>query len=217
MAIQSLEQCPKCKKYYNAKDGAPCPFCRGEAVESVVRPLGGRPTPALANVISGGPRVGGYPPPAKPVVSGTPSGVPPTVSTPINITPPIISPIADTPIADTPKVDAPKSDIDEGFLCGFLVSSSGEDKGKYFRLFQAKNPIGRQEDGVSPSYAESAYIMYDDKKCVYWIMNGSGRYLVRVNEELLVAPIELKSGDELLIGERRMTFIPVCGEHFNWR
>jgi hypothetical protein len=112
---------------------------------------------------------------------------------------------------------------DSGVIQGWLVSVSGAGRGEYFRIVAEKNLIGGEKGGrVAVFYDQtegegvSGMILCDAEAGAFWLMNGCGRNLVRVNGELLLDAVRLKKGDVLKVGGTELVFAPFCGSEFRW-
>lgn len=108
-------------------------------------------------------------------------------------------------------------------VVGWLVCLSGEHMGKDFRLVQGKNFIGRDpamdiclEHEKTVSRDKHALIVYEPKHHLYFIQSGESRELTYVNEQVVLELRELKAMDEILVGEVRLLFLPLCSDAFNW-
>lgn len=108
-------------------------------------------------------------------------------------------------------------------VVGWLVCLSGEHIGKDFRLVQGKNFIGRDpamdiclEREKTVSRDKHALIVYEPKHHLYLIQSGESRELTYVNEQVVLESRELKAMDEILVGEVRLLFLPLCSDAFNW-
>ena len=231
MPSQNMIRCHVCEKYFDSNKHRSCPYCAdpqnpNQGVE-VSLPFAGtvqsRVSPAPA-----GQYVHTVAMPAAVPVSGPPIAKPAAVPV---YGPPVIKPAAvlgsgplAAPLSAVPLPAAAPSagsayapQPDDGYICGWLVCDKGPKRGGYFRLYQSKNPVGRKEDGFGAWDSECAYILYDDKNYAFWIINGPGRRLVRINGELLTGPQALRKGDRIEIGAWGLVFIPLCTEKFGWQ
>ncbi len=114
----------------------------------------------------------------------------------------------------------------EGFtpVVGWLVCVDGPAEGTDYRIRAGYNYIGRGEnmdicvlgdDNISRD--RHAMIAYDPQEKIYFFGPADGRSIVRKNEKMVMAPVELAAYDILRIGSTKLMFVPLCGEHFNWR
>lgn len=108
-------------------------------------------------------------------------------------------------------------------VVGWLVCIAGNDRGADFRIHPEKNTIGRSEGNdiriakdQTVSRENHATIVYDPKKKNFRILAGGGRGLVYVNDEVIDFSSPLKANDIIELGETKLMFVPLCGEHFDW-
>ncbi len=108
-------------------------------------------------------------------------------------------------------------------VAGWLVCLSGEHTGRDFRLVQGKNFIGRDESmdiclahEKTVSREKHALIVYEPKHHEYLIQSGESRELTYVNDKVILESTILHAMDEILIGEVKLLFVPLCSETFNW-
>ena len=109
-------------------------------------------------------------------------------------------------------------------VVGWLVVVKGPGRGGYKPVYVGMNSIGRDpsqrvcldygDDTISRE--QHAFITYDDEQRRYWVQNGGKSNLVRLGNEALVAPAELKGNDVIRIGKTVLRFYPVCGTDFSW-
>jgi len=90
--------------------------------------------------------------------------------------------------------------------CGWLVCVSGPQRGGYYRLINGKTQI----------CGESCLILFDEAASEFWLLNGRGRDVARLNGALLLGAIRLRKGDALKIGKAEYAFVPLYNEHFMW-
>lgn len=107
---------------------------------------------------------------------------------------------------------------------GWLVCVYGQDKGKDFKIRSEKNFIGRNEEmdicikgDKSVSRRNHCIISYNPKQRNFMIIPGDGTGIVYVQNEAIYSPRTLESFDSIEIGESKFVFVPLCGEHFDWK
>ena len=114
---------------------------------------------------------------------------------------------------------------EKGFdpVVGWLVCIDGPEKGKDYRLQSEKNFIGRAskldvaivgDDGISTQ--NHAIISYKPKNNTFKVMPGESRGLVYLNEEEVLAPMDMKDRDILELGKTKLMFVALCGNGFVW-
>jgi hypothetical protein len=109
-------------------------------------------------------------------------------------------------------------------VVGWLVVIHGPGRGKFAALFDGLNSIGRGADQSTQldfgdeaiSRSEHAYISYDHMSRSFKIQHGGKANLVRLNSAPVLQPIDIKSGDRIIIGRTELAFVPFCGEGFDW-
>jgi hypothetical protein len=119
----------------------------------------------------------------------------------------------------TPKRRNPSQ---PSLVVGWLVALAGSDRGKSFRLTNSKNTIG-SGDGCSVLLTEEALdetpvaaVLFDDTDQSFYLINGMGKNLVRVNGALLRDSVVLKEGSTVTIEKTQLILVPLCSERFNW-
>ena len=108
-------------------------------------------------------------------------------------------------------------------VVGWLLCVDGPEKGRDYRMRSGRNTIGRAENmdiciagDNSISRDRHALIAYDPKKVVFMLQPGDSREMCYVNDEGVYAPVEIKAGDVIELGETKLRFYPACGEDFKW-
>lgn len=108
-------------------------------------------------------------------------------------------------------------------VVGWLVCIEGEHFGEDFRLRTGKNYIGRSEkmdiilrgeDTVSRD--KHVIVLFEPKQSIFLVQPGESKELAYLNEDLILAPQVLKSGDIISVGKARLLFVPFCSKGFNW-
>ena len=109
-------------------------------------------------------------------------------------------------------------------VVGWLVCVEGKDRGRDYRIRSSKNFIGRSErmqicikGDDSISREKHAAIRFNPKKQTFSLLPGESTELVYLNEEVVDVPMELKSYDIIELGQTKLMFVPLCGEHFQWK
>jgi len=108
-------------------------------------------------------------------------------------------------------------------VTGWLVTVSGPDKGKDYRIKAEKNFIGRSDkmdiqivSDESVSRDHHAAVSYSPKSNTFSVYPGKGKGLVYLNEEEVLTPQKLKAFDVIEVGQSKLVFVPFCGEQFRW-
>lgn len=108
-------------------------------------------------------------------------------------------------------------------VVGWLVCVDGKEKGRDYRIHSDNNFIGRSEKmdicirgDETISRENQAIITYDSSDQGYYLSNGDGRSIVRVNDKAVFKTVELKAYDKIMVGKTTLIFVPLCGESFEW-
>ena len=114
----------------------------------------------------------------------------------------------------------------EGFtpVVGWLVCVDGPAEGTDYRIRAGYNYIGRGENmdiciqgDNNIGRERHAMIAYDPQEKIYFFGPADGRSIVRKNDKMVMVPTELAAYDVIRIGSTKLMFVPLCGEHFNWK
>lgn len=114
----------------------------------------------------------------------------------------------------------------EGFspVVGWLVCVEGPAEGTDYRIRAGYNYIGRGENmdicilgDNNIGRERHAMIAYDPQEKIYFFGPADGRSIVRKNDKMVMVPTELAAYDVVRIGSTKLMFVPLCGEHFNWK
>lgn len=109
-------------------------------------------------------------------------------------------------------------------VVGWLVVVDGPGKGSSLEVGAGANAIGRAPGqrlrvdfgDASISRERHATLVYEPRGRRFFLQPGDSRNLAYVGEEVVLAPRELASGDEVSIGETRLRFVALCGPDFHW-
>lgn len=122
-----------------------------------------------------------------------------------------------------PFITVPVGEVIEPVV-GWLVAIDGKLKGKDFSIKGASATIGRgesnkiritEDNGVSREV--NCTIRYDYRRMRYRIVpNTVITNPVRLNDEEIDVPQELRAYDRIEIGNTKFVFVPLCGQQFGW-
>jgi hypothetical protein len=120
---------------------------------------------------------------------------------------------------------APKKDGMDDPVVGWLVVVDGPGKGISVTLGYGMNSIGRSSsDRIALDFGDQqisrtshAVVTYDPRGRKYFVQHGGGKNLTYMGDQPVLTPIELKGGEEILLGETKLRFVPFCGKDFDWR
>ena len=76
------------------------------------------------------------------------------------------------------------------------------------------NQLRQQIEQISRE--NHATVTYDGRHHRFYVQPGASRNLVYVADEPVMVPLELKGGEELLLGQTKLRFVPFCGKDFDW-
>ncbi|MEM6589654.1 MAG: FHA domain-containing protein [Pseudomonadota bacterium] len=107
---------------------------------------------------------------------------------------------------------------------GWLVVVKGPGTGSAFTLFSGVSSIGRGPDQTvalafgdnSISRENHAAIAYDAEQRSFFLGHGGKTNLVRLNNRPVLSTEELRSDDQIRIGETTLRFVALCGAKFSW-
>ena len=109
-------------------------------------------------------------------------------------------------------------------VVGWLVALDGPFKGTDYRIHSDNNYIGRNRNmsicicgDESISKENHASIAYETRNRKFYFTPGTGRNIVRVNDNAIFTTVELKAYDIIELGVTRFVFIPFCGQEFDWK
>ena len=107
-------------------------------------------------------------------------------------------------------------------VTGWLVCMTGDEKGKDFRLHSGKNFLGRGAsmdvmliDDKTIARDKHCSVIYDPKGNRFYL-SPEGDNIVKLNQEVICEPMNLKEGDEITVGETVLRFVPFCKEDLKW-
>ena len=109
-------------------------------------------------------------------------------------------------------------------VVGWLVIVKGPGRGSFQPVFPGMNPIGRdQSQRICLNYGddtisrqEHAFITYDDEQRRFYLQHGGKANLIRVGDQPVLVPTELRPSDIIRIGKTTLRFVPLCGSEFSW-
>jgi len=109
-------------------------------------------------------------------------------------------------------------------VVGWLVVVDGPGRGASLNIGYGNNRIGRAPtENISLDFGDEeisrenhSTITFDGRHRRYYVLPGQGRNLVYVNDQPVMTPLELTGGEELLLGQTKLRFVPFCGKTFDW-
>ena len=108
-------------------------------------------------------------------------------------------------------------------VVGWLVCMEGPDKGRDFRLQAERNFIGRSPgmevcvpSDNTISREKHAAVLFDPKRCSFWVTPGHGTGLVYLNGHIVHAAEQMHAEDVIELGATKLLLVPFCGEKHAW-
>jgi len=109
-------------------------------------------------------------------------------------------------------------------VVGWFVIIEGMGTGEDVKILMGQNSIGRSKNNTicidfgdtAISRDNHAYVIYDPKFNKFIFRNGEGQNLSYLNDQGVYAPVELKRGDIIEMGNTKLRFVSFCDEKFKW-
>ncbi len=109
-------------------------------------------------------------------------------------------------------------------VVAWLVVVEGPGRGAALAVGYGNNRIGRAPaENISVDFGDEeisrenhATLTFDGRHRRFYLVPGQGRNLVYVNDEPVMAPLELKGGEDIMLGATKLRFVPFCGKAFDW-
>jgi hypothetical protein len=109
-------------------------------------------------------------------------------------------------------------------VVGWLVVVEGPGRGASLNIGYGNNRVGRAPtENISLDFGDEeisrenhATLTFDGRHRRFYMLPGQGRNLVYVNDQPVMTPIELTGGEEILLGQTKLRFVPFCGKTFDW-
>lgn len=120
--------------------------------------------------------------------------------------------------------DTTRSTSESPFPVGWLVVISELGRGASFALQDGVSKVGRGTDQtVSLNFGDNSIsrdnhlsIAYDAEQNKFYIGHSGKSNLVRLNNKPLLSTEELRSRDQIRLGETTLRFIALCEDDFTW-
>lgn len=226
--------CPECGKSAGAAPGGMGAFPKTAPPSAPA----GNPGPAIGNfvqtappsaaVAGGGAAPGGMGAFPKTAPPSSVVGAPGMPNAPMGVTMPVNNPRPAGNASFTPFQVAtqPASGMAAAGqmepVVGWLVCVDGPVRGVDFRIHNGYNYIGREEGDIhihgdnQISRQKHAVITFVSKRNSFHVGPAEGRNVIEVNDEPVLAPVEMKPYDVLTIGSTKLILVPLCGPNFSW-
>lgn len=116
------------------------------------------------------------------------------------------------------------ADEDAEPVVGWLVIVDGPGRGRDIPFTAGMNAIGRGSDndvvldfGDDEIATEAhAFIVYDDEGRTFHATHAGQKSVVRLNDQPLLEAKQVRSGDQLRLGETTLRLVTLCGPDFHW-
>ena len=112
---------------------------------------------------------------------------------------------------------------EDEWVCGWLACTKGLNKGRGYEIRNRRNLVGSSSvmdiqiiGDKKIDKKNHAQIVYDPKTTKIHLVPGTNRGLVYLQEQLVFEPVEMEPFNSVQFGESVFTFVPLCGEAFDW-
>lgn len=127
------------------------------------------------------------------------------------------------PVGYEKKNECEEKDTFFNPMVGWLVCVDGPAKGTDYRIYSGYNYIGR-DPGMNIcimgdpyiSRERDAVVAFDGRTSKFYFSPSNGQSIIRMNNEIVLMPVEIKIHDILEIGHTKLMFIPLCDGTFRW-
>ncbi len=117
-----------------------------------------------------------------------------------------------------------KAKADSTFPVGWLVVVAGPGHGAAFALHDGVARIGRGEDQEiclnfgdgSISRENHLSVAFDSEQNAFFIGQSGRSNIVRLNNKPLLSTEQVRSGDQIRVGETTLRLAALCGDDFSW-
>lgn len=127
-------------------------------------------------------------------------------------------------VSSTPTPGNRPNPMDDPVV-GWLVIMEGPGKGAFRPLGYGMNSIGRSTESrvcldfgdEQLSRSNHAVVVYDPRGRKFYVQHGGGINLTYVDNAPVMVPMELAAGQDMILGNTRLRFMPFCGTAFDWQ
>lgn len=109
-------------------------------------------------------------------------------------------------------------------VCGWFVCVDGPRKGKDYKVVEGKNFIGRADDMEIQVLGDNEIarrnhcaIAYDAKDKQSYLLPGNSNGMVYLNGSVVFMPTPIVAYNVIELGNSKFIYLPLCGEHFEWK
>jgi hypothetical protein len=110
-------------------------------------------------------------------------------------------------------------------VVGWLVVTEGPGRGRSLEIGIGANSIGRDaRQKIALNFGDDtihrtqhATLVFDPKSRNFFLQAGSdSRNLTYIEDALVLAPVQLRGGEIIVIGQTKLVFVAFCGPNFSW-
>ena len=117
-----------------------------------------------------------------------------------------------------------ESRANAAFPVGWLAVVAGPGRGASFPLHDGVARIGRGDDQTvclnfgdnSISRDNHVSVAFDAEQNAFFIGQSGRSNIVRLNNKPLLSTEQVRTGDQIRVGETTLRFVALCGEGFSW-
>ena len=117
-----------------------------------------------------------------------------------------------------------ESKANDIFPVGWLVVVAGPGLGTSFSLHEGVSRVGRGEDQTvclnfgdnSISRENHISIAFDAEQNAFYVGQSGRSNIVRLNNKPLLSTEQVRSGDQIRVGETTLRLVALCGDDFSW-
>lgn len=125
---------------------------------------------------------------------------------------------------DMTRLVAPAQATEHDPVVGWLVVIDGPGRGRSLEIGAGTNSIGRAAGqklclnfgDMQVSREKHALLTYDPRSQRFFLNNGEVRNLTYVENEVVLAPVELNGGETITVGDTQLRFVRFCDSAFSW-
>lgn len=221
--IVEMCRCEKCGNFYNRARVNSCPYCaRKEEEEDDDKTIAVMPEPIFDDdkTVAVTEEETLYPKTAEPVEEEL---YPKTSEPEPEVVEEVVAPAPVEAVEEVAKPEPIVVQENVDPVVGWLVCTSGNMRGKEYRIHAENNFIGKSpkmdiclmaDDKINNE--NHAILTYDDRDRKFYFALGEGRGIVRLNGAPLLMASELHAYDRIELGNTELIFVPLCTEKFSW-
>lgn len=135
-----------------------------------------------------------------------------------------VVPMPIQPHDDMTRLIAPAQLTEHDPVVGWLVVIAGPGRGRSLEIGAGTNSIGRAAGqklclnfgDLQVSREKHALLTYDPRSRRFFLNNGEVRNLTYIENEVVLAPVELKGGETVTVGNTQLRFVRFCDSDFSW-